>query len=57
MGLQITIITVTCKLLAFNLFKPSIRESNCSIANDLYVLRKTYGTVTPMWECPHFELA
>ena len=36
-------------------FKPG-QESNCPIAQAVYKNCKTFGIVTPVWECPQFAV-
>jgi hypothetical protein len=36
-------------------FNPTDRHKNCPIANNLFAFNKTYGVVTPVWECVQFK--
>lgn len=38
-------------------FKPDHREGNCPRANLLYAIDVILDMVTPVWECPDFEIA
>lgn len=36
-------------------FKPDTKE-NCKIAQDVYINCVNYNIVTPVWECPDYEV-
>lgn len=39
-----------------NQFIPDVPDLNCPIARALFELDRLVGIVTPVWECPEFEL-
>jgi len=45
-----------CMCMECSKFHPESRENNCLVANALYVLDMKFDLVTPVWECPDFDL-
>ena len=37
-------------------FDPDDRDENCCIANAIFENCKKFNVVTPVWECPNFNL-